>query len=199
MKDETHTWLFRATLTLMLFLGGVGRGLVSNSSCFRRAAASKEVKPFLNKPFNGCWVISQEQRMSSLLAVWPQRDLTAETQRILSSGAGGSVGAARPSFFSHQCWDARGLEDLVDASLHQLGNQGHATDRRKSLLITMELTNGEYNSTTYLQHLNQLYNWKVLMLYPISTTASRKTPKTWFNSGNMTVINWLRCLSIKQY
>lgn len=38
-------------LTLMLFLGVTGRGVVSNSSCFKRAAASKEIKHLITLKF----------------------------------------------------------------------------------------------------------------------------------------------------
>lgn len=38
---QTLAWLFMATLTFMLFLGAARSGLLSNSSCFRRAAASE--------------------------------------------------------------------------------------------------------------------------------------------------------------
>lgn len=130
--------------------------------------------------------------------VWTKRDLTAKTQRILSSRAGGSIGAARSSFIrSHCCWNARGLEDVVDARLHQLGNQGHTTDRKKALLIKTEVTNQE-NTTVQLTcstwTRSKTEKW---ILYPISTTTSRKTPKTWFNSGNITAKNCPHCNSKK--
>lgn len=43
----------------MLLLGVRGRGLVSNSSCFRRAAASKEIKHLLmNMTVTFQWVLN---------------------------------------------------------------------------------------------------------------------------------------------
>lgn len=44
IHEQTPTWLFNAMLTFMLFLGVARRGLLSNASCFRRAAASAEMQ-----------------------------------------------------------------------------------------------------------------------------------------------------------
>lgn len=44
LYEQTLTWLFMAILTLMLFLGVARSGLLSNASCFRRAAASGETQ-----------------------------------------------------------------------------------------------------------------------------------------------------------
>lgn len=89
-------------------------------------------------------------RDAVFLTVRTERDLTAEAQGILSSHAGGAIGATRTGFVhSHRCWNARGLEDIVDARLHQLRNQGSATERKKALLLKMEVTNQD-NTTAQL-------------------------------------------------
>lgn len=122
----------------------------------------------------------KRSRNPALVAVGTERDLTAEAQGILPSGTGGSVAAARSSFIrGHCCWNARGLEDIIDARLHHLRNQGSATERKKALLIGKEVTNRN-NTTVGLTSSNwtgsKTGKW-VLMVYPISTTVSRLTTK----------------------
>lgn len=90
LNEHTSTWLFNAMLTLMLFLGVTGRGVVSNSSCFRRAAASKTIKHLNTVRFQ--WMLKDFSKEAEMQFFWPS-ELSVTSPLRLRESSPATLGA----------------------------------------------------------------------------------------------------------